>query len=62
MSNFCVKNSIEGEDGKEDFLEEDTVDIKLVFQWSLEPVWKWNRSTLDHSQWISCAFSSQVEL
>ena len=52
MSNFCVENSIEGEDGKEDFLEEDTVDIKLVFQWSLEPVWKWNRSTLDHSQWI----------
>ena len=29
MSNFCAENPIEGENGKEDFLDEDILDIKL---------------------------------
>ena len=29
MSDFCAKNPIEGEDGKEDFLDQDILDIEL---------------------------------
>ena len=29
MSNFCVENPIKGEDGKEDFPNEDILDIEL---------------------------------
>ena len=29
MLDFCVENPIEGETGKEDFLDEDILDIKL---------------------------------
>ena len=29
MSNFCVENPIKGEDGKEDFPDEDILDIEL---------------------------------
>ena len=29
MSNFCAENPIEGENGKEDFLDEDILDIEL---------------------------------
>ena len=29
ISNFCVKNPIEGDDGKEDFLDKDILDIEL---------------------------------
>jgi len=29
MSNFCAENPIEGEGGKEDFLDEDILDVKL---------------------------------
>ena len=29
MSNFCVKNLIEGEDGREDFPDKDILDIEL---------------------------------
>ena len=29
MSDFCVKNPIEGEDGTEDFLDEDILDVEL---------------------------------
>ena len=29
MSDFCTKNPIEGEDGKEDFPDEDILDVKL---------------------------------
>ena len=29
MSDFCVENPLEGENGKEDFLDEDVLDIKL---------------------------------
>ena len=29
MSNFCAKNPIEGEDGKEDFLDEDILGVEL---------------------------------
>ncbi|XP_050264035.1 uncharacterized protein LOC126708278 [Quercus robur] len=29
VSNFCVKNPIEGEDGKEDFSDEDILDVEL---------------------------------
>ena len=29
MSNFCAKNPIEGEDGREDFLDEDILDVEL---------------------------------
>ena len=29
MSNFCAENPIEGEDGKEDFPNEDILDIEL---------------------------------
>lgn len=29
MSDFCAKNSIEGEDGREDFPNEDILDIEL---------------------------------
>ena len=29
MSNFCVENPIEGKDGKEDFLDEDILDVEL---------------------------------
>ena len=29
MSDFCVENPIEGENGKEDFLDEDILDVEL---------------------------------
>ena len=29
ISNFCAENLVEGEDGREDFLDEDILDIKL---------------------------------
>ena len=29
VSDFCAKNPIEGEDGKEDFLDEDILDVEL---------------------------------
>ena len=29
MSDFCAENPIKGEDGKEDFLKEDILDIEL---------------------------------
>ena len=29
VSDFCVENPLEGENGKEDFLDEDVLDIKL---------------------------------
>ena len=29
MSNFCAENPIEGEDGKEDFLDEDILDVEF---------------------------------
>ena len=29
MSEFCVENHIEGEDGKKDFLDEDILDVEL---------------------------------
>ena len=29
MLNFCAKNPIEGEDGKEDFQDEDILDVEL---------------------------------
>ena len=29
VSDFCVENSVEGEDGREDFLDKDILDIKL---------------------------------
>ena len=29
MSNFCAKNPIEGEDGKEDFPNKDVLDVEL---------------------------------
>ena len=29
VSNFCVKNPMEGEDGKEDFSDEDILDVEL---------------------------------
>ena len=29
MSNFCAKNPIEGENGKEDFPNEDILDVEL---------------------------------
>ena len=29
VSDFCVKNPVEGEDGREDFLDEDILDIEL---------------------------------
>ena len=29
MSDLCAENPIEGEDGKEDFLDEDILDIEL---------------------------------
>jgi len=30
VSNFCVENPIKGNDGKEDFTDEDILDIELV--------------------------------
>ena len=29
ISNFCAKNPVEGEDGKEDFPDEDILDVEL---------------------------------
>ena len=29
VSDFCVENLLEGEDGREDFLDKDILDIKL---------------------------------
>ena len=29
VSNFCAENPIEGEDGKEDFLDEDILDVEF---------------------------------
>ena len=67
MPDFYAENPIEGKDGKEDFLDEDILDVKLwtwkmYFKQSHKPIREWDRNTLDHSQRISHIFGNQVEL
>ena len=46
VSDFCVENPIEGDDEKEDFPNEDILDIELGN----------GKCTIDHPRWIPCAF------
>ena len=58
VSDFCAENPVEGEDAREDFLDEDILYIEDVFQWSCEPIWEWDRSTLNHSRRVSHTLGS----
>ena len=66
MSDFYAKNPVERDDGKEDFPNDDILDIKLGY-WICTSMEPWtnigmDRSTFDQPQWISCAFGGQIEL
>ena len=55
LLDFYVENTIEGEDGKENFLDEDILDVelgtwKIYFDKAIKSIWEWDRNTLDHSR------------